>query len=44
MDKNIKNFPEDLNDKLGHEAIKKKTTVKELIIEILRQYFKLTKT
>ena len=35
----IRNFPETLNTKLRIEAIKKKLTVKELIINILAKYF-----
>lgn len=40
MDKNLKDFPEDLNTKLRIEAAKKNTNVKALIIKIIRDYFK----
>jgi len=39
VDKNIKNFPDDLNSKLRIEAVNKKVTVKDLIIDILNKYF-----
>jgi len=40
MDKNIKDFPEDLNKKLRIESAKKNTNIKTLIINILWSYFK----
>ncbi len=39
MDKNIKDFPEELNNKLRIEAAVRKTSIKQLIIKILEKYF-----
>lgn len=40
VDKNIKDFPEELNDKLRIEAAIQKTSIKQLIIKILEKYFR----